>query len=285
KKAARSVKTIDSHLLKALKRDLSSESYSAIKAQLDKTGDLSLSQKKKIASEFVNALEQDLHSHDPNLKHQQLGLFQFLDHLDAHHIKQLLYGEDRNTCALLFDYLPEQKTARVIDWLDKSRVTEIMIGMSNLHELSYNDHKEISSRLFSKAMDILEVDKELKQGAKNILRILDQLPLEDQNKYIEQLKATGSPVADVIANKFITLEQIPRLNDLMLKEALAPISTEVLLEAVSDLSESITNKLLSVRPKREQRLIRMELQQMEYIKDEKSEQAKLQIMKAIREIA
>jgi flagellar motor switch protein FliG len=285
KKAAKAIKTIDGNLLKALKRDLDQEAYTAIEAQLESMDELSVSQKKVAATEFLEALDRNTRAGERDFKHQQLGLFQFLDHLDPHHVQQLLLGEDRDTCALLIDYLPDGKAAKVLERFDKDRVTEVMMGMSNLNQLSYSDHKHISSRLFSKAMDILEVDRELKQGSKNILRVLNQLPLEDQDRYLEQLKASGSPVADVIAKNFITLEQIPELDEQLLKTAIASLPTEILLNAISDLSEPIANKLLSVRPKREQRLIKMEIQQMENIDKEKSEIAKTRIMEAIRKIA
>lgn len=280
-RAAKTVLTIDKNLLRALRRELNPESYALIEAQLDSMDELTYNQKKEIAASFIEQLTQT-NSAQNYTKHQQLELFQFLDHLQDYHIAQLLDDEDRKTSALLIDYLPEKKAARVLEEFGKDRATDIMMEMANLHKLSYSFHKETSSRLFSKAMDILDVEKELKQGAKNILRILDQLPLEDQNKYIEQLKATGSPVADIIANNFITLEKITALDDHLLKQAIAPIPTEVLLNAVAGQPENVTQKLLSVRPKREQRLIQMELQQMENINKEASDKAILAVMKAIR---
>lgn len=281
-RAAKVVSTIDPHLLKALKHNLSIKSYAAIQKKTDTFGNITLKKKKEIVADFVTAMEREAQNSQKNTKHQQLGLFQFIDHLDDHHLVQLLVGEGLKSSALLIDYLPEQQAGRVLKRLGRERATEIMGAMAHLYELTYNQHKEISSQLFSKAMDILEVERELKQGSQNILRVLDKLPLEEQNAYIEQLKLIGSPVADVIAQKFITLEKIPQLSNNVVKEALNTISTDVLLDALPDLNDDIVEKLLSVRPKREQRLIRIELQQVDEFSEEKSSKAKAQIMNRIR---
>ncbi|WP_020402042.1 FliG C-terminal domain-containing protein [Gracilimonas tropica] len=279
-KASNIIQTVDRHLIKALKRELKPAYFETIQAQLNSTEPLSPEATKPAIAEFADALNNKLGSGSAKAKHQQLGLFQFLDHLKDYHIVQLLHGEDRITSALLIDYLPESEAAQVLNKIGKDRTVDIMLGIAQLHTLSYKEHKEISSRLFSKAMDILEVEKELKQGTENILRIIQQMPLEDQANYIEQLKASGSPVAGIIEEQFITIDQIPHLSHSLIKRAIAHIPTELLLEAVYSFDNEIADKLLSVRPKREQHLIRMELQQMNY--SDKGEQAKHMVIDAIR---
>ena len=88
-KAAKVIHTIDKHLLKALKGDLDPEFYQAIELQLHTMEPLSRAEKKEAAKEFVNALQNGFGSDEQNTNHHQLGLFQFLDHLDIHHIVQL----------------------------------------------------------------------------------------------------------------------------------------------------------------------------------------------------
>lgn len=280
-KAADIISVVDKNLIKALRRDLNNECYQAIDSKLNSTDSVSQEKKNDLISEFVNTLLANSENGETQ-RHQQLGLFQFLNHLDVHHIVQLINGEDITSTALLIDYLPEDKAARVLDRLEQDRTIDIMLGMTDLYKQPFQKHKEISSRLFSKAIEILEIEKELKEGSQNILPVLERLPLEEQANYINQLKASGSPVAHTISEQFMTVDEIPELDDQMLKHAISEIPTEVLIQAVDSFDDEIGEKLLSVRPKREQRLIRMELQQMNKSETQEGSYAKLQVISAIR---
>lgn len=282
KKAAEVVNLIDKHLIKSLKGDLDSEKYLQIAAEVEALEPLEAQKKKEIASNFIAELQKGHDSKADVKKHNQLGLFQFLEHLKDYQVVQLLIGENRATSALIIDYLPEHKEADILDKLDKNRTTEIMLGMADLHNLSYKDHKEISSRLFSKAMDIIEIEKELQHGSENVLRVLEKLPLKDQSKYIEQLKATGSPIGELIEKQFITIDEIPKIEFSVLKNAIDHFPTETILNAIIGLEEEAIEKILSTRPKREQRLLKMELQQSDLVETDENDKAKAELMKAIR---
>ena len=157
-----------------------------------------------------------------------------------------------------------------------------MINMATIHTLSYKQHTETSSKLFDKAMDLLESEKEERLGAENILPVLERIPLKDQQRYIQQLIDTGSPVGNIIKEQFITLDQIPELDEKIVNAAVNQLSTEILLRALVGLDDAIINKVLSVRPRREQRLIRIELDQAELDDEQNIEQAKVLMMNSIR---
>ncbi len=282
KKAAEVVNVIDKHLIKSLKGDLDTEKYQLIADEVEAMPPLELQKKSEVAAEFKAKIQKGSNPKSETKKHTQLGLFQFLDHLKDYQVVQLLIGEDRATSALIIDYLPDHKEADILEKLDKDRTTEIMLGMTDLHNLSYKDHKEISSRLFSKAMDILEIEKELQQGSENVLRVLEKLPLKDQSKYVEQLKATGSPVGRLIEKKFITIDEIPKLEHSVLKNAIDHLPTETILDALVGLEQESIEKILSIRPKREQRLLKMELQLSGIEETDETDKAKLKLMSSIR---
>ena len=280
--AARVILTIDKHMVKALKKDLLPDIYKRLSEKVYAMDELAYQEKKEVASNFIKALEEDLTTEQTSRRHYQLDLFQFLNHVEEHQIEQLLVGEDKQSAALVVDYLPDEISARMLKRFDKKRTADIMVGSSELNTLSYQDHKKISSRLFSKMMDILETEKELNRGMDNVLKILNQLPLEEQQKYIKQLKTTGSQVGEYLDKQFITINDIPNINPGLLKQALDSISTETLLEAFAGMNEHIIDHILSVRPKREQRLLKLELKQSEPANEADAEKAKQAVMNAIR---
>lgn len=281
-RAAKVVCTIDKHMVKALKNELRPEVYGLVADKVYSMEELSHEEKRQVASAFIQELKEDHTSQNTAKKHYQLDLFQFLDHVEDYQIAQLIAGEDKQSAALVVDYLSEEKSARMLRRFDKQQMADIMVGSSEISSLSYSDHKKISSRLFSKMMDILETEKELQHGLDNVLSLLEKLPVEDQQKYIEQLKTTGSPVGELVDKHFITIDEIPNISQRLLKEILEPISTETLLQALAGMSENIREHILSVRPKREQRLLRMELQTGDSIQSDQTELAKNKLMSRIR---
>jgi flagellar motor switch protein FliG len=181
------------------------------------------------------------------------------------------------------DYLPNEKASDVFDLLSQDRTAEIMLGMTNLNQLSYQQHKDSSSRLFDKATDIIEIDREQKTSADSILPILERLPLKDQRSYIEQLISMGSPVGDVLQNEFITIEQIPQIDKNILRDSLQTIDTATLLAASKGFDQDIIDALFSVRPTRERKLLQIELEQNPQFSAKQVEQAQKKIMRGIRQ--
>jgi flagellar motor switch protein FliG len=282
-KAAEVALAVDKNILKSLKNELSEDSYQKIASEADRLPPHSIEKKKEVARNFNALLNKGTGDHSSQRKHHQLDLFNFLGHINAKQVAQLLEGEDRISTALVMDYLPDDKAVQVFDILGQNRTADIMVGLTKLNTLSYEQHKEVSSRLFNKTMDLIDRYREQSSGADNILPILEKLPLDEQRKYIEQLKAMGNPVGELIQSRFITVDQISRLEDQLVRDALSTMDTGTLLAAVIDLDEKSVNKLLASRPKREQRLIQMEIEQGAPISKKQSEEALNNVMKLLRQ--
>ncbi len=282
RKAAEVIASIDKQLVRSLKKEMQPANYIAISEALDTLPELSVDKKQQILKDFDSVLRPSGSGTQTDHKHAKLGLFKFLSHISDDQIIKLMKNEDTQTAALVLDYLPGNKAADLLDKFDSDRATHIMINMATIHTLSYKQHTETSSKLFDKAMDLLESEKEERLGAENILPVLERIPLKDQQRYIQQLIDTGSPVGNIIKEQFITLDQIPELDEKIVNAAVNQLSTEILLRALVGLDDAIINKVLSVRPRREQRLIRIELDQAELDDEQNIEQAKVLMMNSIR---
>ena len=153
--------------------------------------------------------------------------------------------------------------------------------MSTLHTLSYNEQSKISNGLFEKAIVVRDNVQQEDYGVENIIPILENLPVNEQKRYIEQLKLTGSPIGDILEKEFFTIDQIPELDEEVIKNGIASIDTTTLLEALIGLDRDSIEKLLITRPKREQQLIRLELEALNGDTVGSSE-AKFTLVKALR---
>ncbi|MFA5667812.1 MAG: FliG C-terminal domain-containing protein [Balneolaceae bacterium] len=258
-KAANVIQAVDKHLIRSLKKDLSSENYLAISDALETTTDMPTAEKLELAQNFFALLNSSSNNTSGTSKHGKLGLFKFLSHLNNKQVMELFVNEDTQTIALVLDYLPKSRSAQILEQFESDKATHVIITMATLHTLSYMQHSKISSKLFDKAMTLLDRQKEEQIGAENILPVLESIPIKDQQRYIDQLIATGSPVGEIIKQQFLTIEQIPELDEDILKEAISPLNTDLLLSALIGLDDKIVNAILAVRPSREQRLIHLEI--------------------------
>jgi len=281
-KAAEVIACVDKQLLRAIKNDLQPENLELISTALEDLSPMMSERKSSVIRNFNSILRTGNKTSLSSKKNGHINLFKFLDHISVAQIVDLLNDEGYQTGALIIDYLPDEKAAKVFDRIDKVRSANIMFKMTTISSIPYQLQSEISSKLFDKAMDLKDKEKEQQLGAENILPILDKLPLNEQQAYIDQLKATNSVVGEVVERQFITINQVLTLTDDIIKEAVQDINTSTLLDALLGLDQKLVDKFLSVRQKREQRLIRLELDELKDKPQKDTDEAKSEVMKRIR---
>lgn len=281
-RAAEVACSVDKHLLRTLKSDMQLENYEAISKLAEEMPPLTSDVKGSVIRKF-NAMLKSGNAESMNTrKSGHITLFKFLEHINEQQIVRLIGDEGHQTGALVLDYLPEEKAASVLKKLSPTQSTNLMLKMTTVGTLPFQLQNEISTRLFDKAMDLIEEEKEQKLGAENILPVLEKLPLNEQQKYIDQLKASNAAVGDIIEGQFITIDQVINITDNIIKEALKDVNTATLLDSIVDLDPKLIDKILSVRAKREQRLIRLELDEIKGRPYKDTEAVKKQMMELIR---
>ncbi len=284
-KAAKVIVATDKHLLRTIKRELHPEDYETLTDSVIDLQELSKDDRKEVINEFGLMLRRGAKETISEGKRNKFSLFKFLDHISNQHIHTLLETEDSLSGAFILQYLPEDSAAQFIEKLDKEIAAKIMLHMATLNNLTNSQQQKISSELFDKAMDLVEAERSEQYGAEHLYPILERLPVHDQKRYIDELKATGSIVGAILDKQFITIEKLPELNDEIIKKAVRSLNTETLLDAIVGLDDIIIEKILSARPKREQRLLRMELDELQGTNNKQTEYAKAILMNSIRKNA
>lgn len=254
------VSAIDASSLKLLQNHIDEEKLEIINKALRNLPPMSIDEKYRAAKYFNSVIADENIEDKSTKKHAKLGLFKFLTHLSDNLLKELIKTENNVSAALIIDYLPEEKAAAILNTFERSRAAEIMLKMSTLHTLSYKEQSKISNGLFEKAILVRDNEQQQDYGIENILPILENLPVDEQKRYIEQLKSTGSPIGAILEKEFFTIDQIPELDEEVIKKGIEEIDTSTLLEALVGLEDTSIDKILSGRPKREQQLIRLELE-------------------------
>ncbi|MBO6537222.1 MAG: hypothetical protein JJ966_13450 [Balneolaceae bacterium] len=285
KKAAEYLVAVDKHLLRTLKKELHPEDYDSLSDALLELEELAPERRAEIVEEFARMLQQGAKQTVSEKKRSKFSLFKFLDHISDKHILTLLETEDSLSGAFILQYIPDDKAALLIEKLDKEIAAKIMLHMASLNNLTNDQQQKISSELFDKAMDLVEAERSEQYGAEHLYPILERLPVHEQQRYIDELKATGSIVGAILEKQFITIDRLPELSDEIIKKAVRTLNTETLLDAIVGLPPQVVDRILSARPTREQRLLRMELEELQGTPGRQTEYAKALLMNSIRKNA
>ena len=285
KKAAEYLVAVDKHLLRTLKKELHPEDYDSLSDAILEQEIIAPERKAEIVEEFARMLQQGAKQTISEKKRGKFSLFKFLDHISDKHILTLLETEDSISGAFILQYIPDDKAALLLEKLDKEIAAKIMLHMASLNNLTNDQQQKISSELFDKAMDLVEAERSEQYGAEHLYPILERLPVHEQQRYIDELKATGSIVGAILEKQFITIERLPELSDEVIKKAVRTLNTETLLDAIVGLPPQVVDRILSARPTREQRLLRMELDELQGTSGRQTEYAKALLMNSIRKNA
>lgn len=285
KKAAEYLVAVDKHLLRTLKKELHPEDYDSLSDAVLEQEIIAPERKAEIVEEFARMLQQGAKQTISEKKRGKFSLFKFLDHISDKHILTLLETEDSISGAFILQYIPDDKAALLLEKLDKEIAAKIMLHMASLNNLTNDQQQKISSELFDKAMDLVEAERSEQYGAEHLYPILERLPVHEQQRYIDELKATGSIVGAILEKQFITIERLPELSDEVIKKAVRTLNTETLLDAIVGLPPQVVDRILSARPTREQRLLRMELDELQGTSGRQTEYAKALLMNSIRKNA
>lgn len=284
-KAARVIIATDKHLLRTLKRELHPEDYELISDQLNEIIPMSIDQRNELIIEFGSMLHKGSKQSISERKRNKFSLFKFLDHIPERHVLTLLETEDTLSGAFILNYIPEETAASLLKQLNKEIAANIMLKIASLNSLTNDQQQSISSNQFDKAMDLVEAEKSEQYGAEHLYPILEKIPVFDQKQYIDELRATGSVIGAILNKNFITIDMLVNLDTEIIKQSVSSFNTETLLDAIVGLDDDVIEKIISTRPKREQRLLKMELNELKDLSISETEYAKSQLMNAIRKNA
>lgn len=281
-KAAEVVASVDPQLLRTLRSHMDKEYYRMINEMMAELVGLPADRKGEVIREFYDLLHGTGKQSETQKRYGNLTLLRFLDRTSMDELTTLIRSIDQQSAALVLSYLPEDKAAVLLEKVDKDRAAKIVLEMTSIRTLSKLRQKELSVKAYDKAMSLIEKQREQQERIGHILPILETLPVEEQASFIQELKENEPVIGEKIEEDFVTIADLPVINQNILEKALKPITTEMLLEALIGLDNEIVEAILKVRPKREQRLLRLEMEEAEGTEREISSKAKTDLMKAVR---
>ena len=272
------LKATNPKLLPFLNSHLSKDNYNYVEISLDDTPTIVPEEQLKQIEEF----KKEINTLPSAPKTKERDIFHFLNQLNEQQIMFLIKEESEELAAIVLAQLPPKRSMGIIRDFDSTKQSIILQKMSSINDLSVAVYKEIASYFSAKAMAMNDMKYVSLDGLKTITGLLDTLPTGEQKKYIDELAGYDLDLARKIKERFITFEEIFEQEDIFLQRALEEVESVTIARALINADESIVEKLVNLRPKREQLLIKSEIDYNKDLALEEIEKARKKILDKLK---
>ncbi len=219
-------------------------------------------------TEFQNSNEQAIQEIHQILEKLRLlhvsdgqGLFSFLSRINDKQLLFLLRDESSDIIAVTLAQLKSDRAQNILQYFDENKKSEILTQMGLIELQPTRFFKEAATKLTDKLPEF-EGMKDLSiDGISGIMNILDNLSDREQAALIAKMEEKSPLVAKDIKKLFIGFENIIHVEDAVLDKAIQNIETNHIIEALSGYSKQIQDKVIKLRPSREQIILRSQLEE------------------------
>jgi flagellar motor switch protein FliG len=212
------------------------------------TGDQATYEIRQVLSRLKNLQEPDGKS-----------IFSFLNRINDQQLMFMLRDEQPETIAITLAQLKVERAQNILSHFDLNKKTEILtrMGMISMHPSRV--FKEVALRLTEKLPE-LEGMKDLTiDGLSGVLNILDNLSEDEQREMLSRITEKAPKLAGELNKEFFGFGNITTIDDKIVEKAIREIETEQLLNALAGYRGDVVEKIINLRPGREQMVLRSQI--------------------------
>lgn len=257
-KAAKAIKGGNPKLLTTLRPVLKRENFDSLQYCLEDMNPMPQHEQMKQARQFRKALQEV--SQEEEQRDADHDMFNFINQLSDDQILHLFKDESDDMIAIALAQLEGDRSASILQLLDEERRTSILVKMGNINDLSIDAYKEVANHFSEKALKIINMKYVAADGVQSILQLIDTLPVSQQEKYVQSIAESDLELAKKVRKYFVGFSDIPTVEDHVLEESLNELETETLILALVGADQEIFDKIMDFRPRREQLLIKSEIE-------------------------
>lgn len=279
-KAAKAIKGGNPKLLATLRPVLEREHFDALQYCLDDMSPMPVHEQMKQAREFRKELQDSSNGEDRD--DSDHDMFNFINQLTDEQILHLFKDESDDMIAIALAQLDGDRAADILQLLDEKRRTSILVKMGNIDDLSIDAYKEVANHFSEKALKIINMKYVAADGVQSILQLIDTLPVNQQEEYVQSIAETDLELAQKVRKYFVGFSDIPDVENHILEEVLNELETETLILALIGADEEIYERIMEFRPNREQRLIKSEIETRTDVEKSDIDNARKKLLREIR---
>lgn len=277
-KIARIINMLDSRYLKLFEGLVSECSYSSIEEAMQDPDNKCIDIDSKLLSKSAADLRRFLYS-DAS---KGISTLHFLSHMDNNSLIDLCNSLLPAELSILLDKLSDEQLAKVFDAIGPDSSASVMTLNARKKHIDFKELNRLAEKWFAYFLDH-KTDKEfntMKLG--RLVGLLEKQCIEKQEQFLSSIQGHDPALHQTIYDSMLTWKKLKEVDPQTLKTAFARTDSRTLALALADTENAIKEKILSLRPKREQLLIIDMMSEAASATSETKEKAKQTMLKAVR---
>lgn len=247
---ARIINMLDPRYIKLFEGLISKDAHKKIEEAMQDPENGCMDMDNKLIGRFSEELKRFLH---PGAS-KGISTFYFLHHLDNDTLLDLCHKLEPAECSILLDNLPDEKVCAIFERLGPDIVARLITTSARRKRIDFKQVDTLAERCFA---FFREHKAEKEYNARNLdrlTRLLEALHIDRQEQFLKSIRAGDPGLHEMIHGRMLTWNKLTGMEPHVLKAALATTDSRTLAFAWADTDTK--EKILSLRSKREQLLIR-----------------------------
>lgn len=279
-RSARALTSVDEKLINVLEPHLKVETYDSVKFAINNTDAIPVEEKIEEVTAFRRSIQQ---VNTKNGKEDSgSNLFDFIYQLTDVQLQHLIKEESDELVAILMAQIAGERAGALLQKLDDQKRISILLKMGKINNIPISVYKKVAAHFSNKALSVSDMKYVAADGIDSILSTIETLPLNEQDDYVRSIAEQDLNLAKRIKKFFIGFDDLPKVKDEFVQSALEEIQTEVIILALKTAPAAVREKVLKVRPKREQQLILSEVDNPAEVSKAAIEDAQKALLYAVR---
>lgn len=279
-RAAKSLHSVDEKLLNVLEPHLKVETFDTLKFTLSNFDTIPIDDRIEEARSFRKSIQQ-LNSTNAR-QDSGSNLFDFVYQLTDIQLLHLMKEESDELVAILLAQIAGERAGAILQKMSDEKRISILLKMGKINNIPISVYKKVAAHFSNKALSVSDMKYVAADGIDSILSTIETLPLADQDEYVRSIAEQDLNLAKRIKKFFIGFDDLPKVKDELVQAALEEVPTETIILALRTAPATVREKVLKVRPKREQQLILSEIDGQADVQKGAVEDAQKVLLYAVR---
>ena len=212
--------------------------------------------------------------------------FEFLDEAEAGQVVTLLDGELPQTIALVLAHLRPQQASAVMSGLDVELRADVAQAIATMGTATPESVGIVAATLKVRAGAVVAPREQVEVvgGIQPLIEILNRSDVATEKALLEGLDERDPELAEEVRSRMLTFEDIVKLESRDIQQVLRGIDAAVLATAMKGALAAVTEVIRGNVSERNRELLDDELQSMGPVRKSQVEEARAEVVRAIREL-
>ena len=208
-----------------------------------------------------NELDDILERFQPLMEREAESIFSFLNRINDKQLFFLLKDEENDVIAVTIAQLKSDRAQNLLSYFNDDKKSDILTELGLIGSNHTSFFKEVATKLNNRIPEFEGMNDLSIDGISGMINILDDLSDREQNILLDKISLKAPQLVAEIRQLFIGFGNIIHIQDSIVEKSIENIETSSLTEAIMGYDQVIQEKIIRLRPTREQEIIRSLLEE------------------------